>query len=141
MASSRGPAPERISLLKVPPLVEGVLASANYAVSFVAIQLAHFTLATKQPAMTGPALARRLERVGEPGGVEAFVSEAMNLLRSPAASIFGNLATVVPGVVLVELAARWALGHPLLPVAKAESTLGVVGRGRPRQHGDPGRRG
>jgi site-specific recombinase len=112
-----------ISFLKAPPFVEGVLASANYAASFVAIQLAHFTLATKQPAMTGPALARRLERVDEPGGVEAFVEEAVNLLRSQAASIFGNLATVVPGVVLVDLAARTALGHPLLPAAKAAETL------------------
>ena len=112
-----------ITFLKAPPFVEGVLASLNYAASFVAIQLAHFTLATKQPAMTGPALARRLERVDEPGGIEAFAGEATQLLRSQAASIFGNLATVVPGVVLVDLAARWALGGPLLPIAKAEATL------------------
>jgi site-specific recombinase len=112
-----------ISLLKAPPGVEGILASLNYAASFVVLQLAHFTLATKQPAMTGPALARRLERAAEPGGIEAFVEEAFNLLRSQAASIFGNLATVVPSVVLVDLAARWALGHPLLPAAKTEETL------------------
>ena len=112
-----------ISLLKAPPGAEGILASLNYSVSFVALQLAHFTLATKQPAMTGPALARRLERAHEPGGVEAFVGEAFDLLRSQAASILGNLATVLPSVVLVDLAARWALGHPLLPRAKAEATL------------------
>jgi site-specific recombinase len=112
-----------ISVLKAPPFVEGVLASLNYAASFVAIQLAHFTLATKQPAMTGPALARRLERLDEPGGTSAFVNEAIDLLRSQAASIFGNLATVVPGVVAIDLAARLALGRPLLPVDKAEATL------------------
>jgi site-specific recombinase len=111
-----------ISQLKAPPGLEGILASVNYSASFVVLQLAHFTLATKQPAMTGPALARRLERASEPGGVAAFVDEAFNLLRSQAASIFGNLATVVPSVVLVDLAARWALGHALLPVAKAEAT-------------------
>ena len=112
-----------LSFLKAPPFVEGLLASLNYAVSFVAIQLAHFTLATKQPAMTGPALARRLERSHEPGGIEAFVGEATHLLRSQAASVFGNLATVAPGVVAVDLAARWALGRPLLPADKAEATL------------------
>ena len=112
-----------ISLLKAPPGLEGILASLNYAASFVVLQLAHFTLATKQPAMTGPALARRLERAAEPGGIEAFVEEAFNLLRSQAASIFGNLATVVPSVVLVDLAARFVLGHALLPAAKAEATL------------------
>ena len=112
-----------ISFLKAPPFVEGFLASFNYAASFVAIQLAHFTLATKQPAMTGPALARRLEHAEEPGGVAAFVEEAVHLLRSQAASILGNLATVVPGVVAIDLVARAALGRPLLPVAKAEATL------------------
>jgi len=115
-----------ISLLKAPPGVEGILSSLNYAASFVVIQFAHFTLATKQPAMTGPALARRLEHTHEPGGVEAFVGEAFNLLRSQAASVFGNLATVVPSVLLVDLAARWALGHALLPVAKAQATLGSL---------------
>jgi site-specific recombinase len=112
-----------ITFLKAPPFVEGLLASANYALSFVALQLAHFTLATKQPAMTGPALARRLEHAHEPGGVEAFVDEAFQLLRSQAASILGNLATVVPGVVAVDLVARALLGRALLPVEKAEATL------------------
>jgi hypothetical protein len=83
-----------ISVLKAPAFVEGVLASLNYAASFVFLQLAHFTLATKQPAMTGPALARRLEHADEPGGADAFADEVLNLLRSQAASIFGNLATV-----------------------------------------------
>jgi site-specific recombinase len=112
-----------ISFLKTSPFVEGFLASANYALSFVALQLAHFTLATKQPAMTGPALARRLERAHEPGGVEAFVDEVFHLLRSQAASILGNLATVVPGVVAVDLVARALLARPLLPAEKAEATL------------------
>jgi site-specific recombinase len=112
-----------IGALHAPPFAEGFLAAANYAVSFVAIQLAHFTLATKQPAMTAPALARRLEGIRDPGGVDAFVSEAFDLLRSQAASILGNLATVVPGVVAIDLAARVLLGHPLLPVAKAGETL------------------
>jgi site-specific recombinase len=51
------------------------------------------------------------------------VDEATHLLRSQAASVVGNLATVVPGVVAVDLAARWTLGRPLLPADKAEATL------------------
>ena len=112
-----------IAALHAAPFVEGVLASLNYAAGFVAIQLAHFTLATKQPAMTGPALARRLEHVDEPGGVAAFVDEAVDLLRSQAAAIFGNLATVVPGVAAVNLLAILASGHPLLGPEKARSVL------------------
>lgn len=112
-----------ISALHAAPFVEGLLASLNYATGFIAIQLAHFTLATKQPAMTGPALARRLEHVDEPAGVAAFVDEAVHLLRSQAAAIFGNLVTVVPGVIAVNLAATLASGHALLGPAKAHAVL------------------
>jgi site-specific recombinase len=115
-----------VSALHAAPLVEGVLASLNYAASFIAIQLAHFTLATKQPAMTGPALARRLEHVGEPGGIAAFVDEAVDVLRSQAAAIFGNVATVVPGVVAVNIVAELALGRPLLSPEKALSVISSV---------------
>jgi site-specific recombinase len=38
----------------------GFWAGANYAVSFVVIMLLHWTVATKQPAMTAPAMAQRL---------------------------------------------------------------------------------
>ena len=112
-----------ISALHAVPFVEGVLASVNYAASFVAIQLAHFTLATKQPAMTGPALARRLEHLDEPGGLEAFADETVDLLRSQAAAIFGNLSTVVPGVAAIQLLAILALGRPLLGAEKAGAIL------------------
>ncbi|ESS48713.1 site-specific recombinase transmembrane protein [Ralstonia solanacearum SD54] len=47
---------------------EGLFASINYAASFLGIHFAHFTLATKQPAMTAPALAHRLDQVGRPEG-------------------------------------------------------------------------
>ena len=39
----------------------GFWAGINYAVSFVLVHLAGWTVATKQPAMTAPTLARRLE--------------------------------------------------------------------------------
>ena len=48
----------------------GFWAGAMYAASFVTIQLLHLTLATKQPAMTAPAMAARLHRLDGPA-VEA----------------------------------------------------------------------
>ena len=41
----------------------GFLAGANYAISFVLIQMLHFTVATKQPAMTAPAMAAKLKEM------------------------------------------------------------------------------
>ncbi len=95
--------------LHLDKFIEGVLASLNYAGSFLAIHFAHFTLATKQPAMTGPALAHRLDAVGRPEGREAFVDDTIAMIRSNAAAIVGNLAVVFP----VALAIQWLAGKLL----------------------------
>lgn len=95
--------------LHVDKFIEGLLASLNYAGSFLAIHFAHFTLATKQPAMTGPALAHRLDAVGRPEGREAFVEDTIAMIRSNAAAIVGNLAVVFP----VALAIQWLAGKLL----------------------------
>jgi site-specific recombinase len=112
-----------LTALHLPPLAEGLAASINYATGFVAIQLAHFTLATKQPATTAPALAARMTDIEKPGGLEAFTDESVHLLRSQAASIVGNLALTMPLALLVDVLARLAIGHPLLGLAKATHTL------------------
>lgn len=95
--------------LHLDKFIEGLLASLNYAGSFLAIHFAHFTLATKQPAMTGPALAHRLDAVGRPEGREAFVEDTIAMIRSNAAAIIGNLAVVFP----VALAIQWLAGKLL----------------------------
>ena len=60
----------------------GFWAGINYAISFVLIQLLHFTVATKQPAMTAPAMASKLKDINEQGAVEGFVDEVANLTRT-----------------------------------------------------------
>lgn len=116
--------------LHAPPFVEGVLASLNYAVSFVAIQLAHFTLATKQPAMTGPALAAKMHKVETEAGLRALIDEIVHLTRSQAAGILGNVGAVVPAVLLTAGLAQWTFGSPPLGVEKAShvvSSLSLLG--------------
>ena len=108
-----------IVALHLPPLAEGLLASLNYAASFVVIQLAHFTLATKQPAMTGPALAEKMHRVETPEGLEALIDEVVHLIRSQAAAVLGNVGTVAPAVLLSAGLASLARGGPPLGPEKA----------------------
>lgn len=103
------------------PLVQGLLVSFDYAASFVLMQLAHFTLATKVPATTAPALARRMERVDTEPGLIALVDEVVHLLRSQMASVLGNLVVVVPGVLLV--AAAWAGLTGTLPLSTPKANL------------------
>jgi site-specific recombinase len=105
----------------------GFWAGVNYAASFVLIQLMHWTVATKQPAMTAPAMAARLHGSQldalDDGAVEGFVDEVAHLIRSQFAGIVGNLAVVAPVVLAVQAAAWWLAGAPLLSAAEARHTL------------------
>jgi site-specific recombinase len=101
----------------------GLSAGLMYSASFVAIQLLHLTLATKQPAMTAPALAARLRDIKSQGAVNDFVDEVANLVRSQVAAVLGNVLVVVPAMLGLALLVQLALGRPLLDAAHAAATL------------------
>ena len=101
----------------------GLLAGLNYALSFVIVQLLHWTIATKQPAMTAPAMADKLGELSKPGGVERFVDEVANLTRSQSAGVFGNVLLVMPVALALGLAGLAWFGPQFLPVPKAEHEL------------------
>lgn len=92
----------------------GFAAGLNYAASFVVVQLLGFTVATKQPAMTAPAMADKLTDLSSDAAVERFVDEVAQLIRSQAAGIFGNLMAVTPIVLAVQFACRGIFGAPLV---------------------------
>lgn len=101
----------------------GVWIGAMYAASFVFIQLMHWTLATKQPAMTAPAMAARLKDLSGGGAIEEFVDEVANLVRSQAAAVVGNVALVAPCVLLL-CAGLWLVsGAPMIDRAHADYVL------------------
>ena len=101
----------------------GFWAGLNYAASFVLIQLLHFTVATKQPAMTAPAMAEKLADLSTDDNVEGFVDEVAQLIRSQAAGIFGNLALVTPIVLAVQFGWNAAFGAPLVGHKDAQHVL------------------
>jgi site-specific recombinase len=97
----------------------GFWAGVMYAASFVFIQLMHWTLATKQPAMTAPAMAARLKDLSQPAAIEEFVDEVANLMRSQVAAVIGNVGMVVPCVVALSAAIQLASGAPMISQAEA----------------------
>ena len=101
----------------------GFFAGMNYALSFVLIQLLHWTVATKQPAMTAPAMAAKLKDLSAPGAVDDFVDEVTHLVRSQVAAVVGNLALVAPCVLLLCGALWLAFGKPAIDMAQAEHVL------------------
>jgi site-specific recombinase len=107
----------------------GFWSSIVYAGSFILIQLLHFTLATKQPAMTAPAMAAKLKDLGSAdaaGTIAAFVDEVTHLVRSQVAAVFGNVFMVVPAVLLVNTLIQLLLGRPMISNTEAQHVLGTL---------------
>jgi site-specific recombinase len=102
---------------------EGVFASLNYVVVFLAISAAGGTLAAKQPAVTGPALAAKMQALDTADGLRALLLEIASLLRAQAAAVFGNLITVVPTMLAVSLAVFLLSGAPMMQAASAHASL------------------
>jgi site-specific recombinase len=107
----------------LPGLMQGVAASVNYSVGFVAIQLTGSTLATKQPANTAAALAARMHNVREPAAIEALVDEVVCLVRSQIASVVGNLALAAPSMLLLHFLILWWTGSEIMPPEKAVKAM------------------
>jgi site-specific recombinase len=108
----------------------GFWAGTNYALSFVVIMLLHWTVATKQPAMTAPAMAATLGSLqrARPGAetdaaISQFVDRVAALIRSQAAGIFGNLAVCAPLVLAVQLLSGAIFGVTPVGPAQAEYVL------------------
>lgn len=112
-----------LATIAFPQLIGGIILGFNYAVSFVAIQLCGFTLATKQPATTAPALAAKMHNVRDPVALEKLVDEIVCLIRSQMAAIVGNLALTFPLALLIAYLGHMAMGEPMLGMEKAEKTL------------------
>jgi len=109
--------------LHMHPMVEGFFAGANYATAFLLMHFLHFTLATKQPAMTAPMLAQKLDGIGTPQGQHDFVQAVVALIRTQAAAIFGNLVAVLPFCLIIQWVAHYVLGINLLNPDKARATI------------------
>ena len=101
----------------------GFWASMAYASTFILIQLLHFTLATKQPAMTAPAMAAKLKDIDSAEAVTSFVDEVTHLVRSQVAAVLGNVLMVVPAVLLVNALIQGLLGHPMISPQEAGHVL------------------
>jgi site-specific recombinase len=110
----------------LPGLMQGIAASLNYSLGFVAIQLTGSTLATKQPANTAAALAARMHNVRDPAALEQMVDEIVCLVRSQFASIAGNLAIVAPAMLLIHWVVLGLTGNEILPPARAVKAMASI---------------
>lgn len=107
------------------PLMQALSYSLNYSLGFMLIHVLHFTVATKQPAMTAAALASTVQR-GK-GSKMAQLAELaaliVNIIRTQFIAILGNISIAIPIAACIALFWDFALHEPLMTHAKAAKTL------------------
>lgn len=120
-----------LSKLGLAPLTEVLAFSLNYALGFVLIHMLHFTVATKQPAMTANAIAAAIGET-QTGGrererkLEPLVQLVARTLRTQFAAIIGNIGIAVPTATIIALAIWWQSGAHFIDTAKAHHLLGEI---------------
>jgi site-specific recombinase len=114
------------------PFVDGMLSAANYAASFIVMQLCGFTLATKQPSMTAAMLAGSIHQARDDHRLDDLVTLIARISRSQFAAALGNVLMVIPAALAFDwLYARSAGQHFLDPAAAG----GVVASFHPLESG------
>jgi site-specific recombinase len=86
----------KITQIGFSPFPETVLVCLNYGIGFMIIHMMHFTVATKQPAMTASRFAQVLQQ-GEHGGAnpKTLANLLIQVSRSQFIAIIGNVSIAI----------------------------------------------
>ncbi len=110
--------------LRTAPLVEAFLFSLNYSLGFVVIHMLHFTIATKQPAMTAARIAGGLSsKDGRTIDLDSMAELISKVFRTQCIAVLGNLATVLPVAYLIAVCWAMLTGSHLVSPQKAVHLL------------------
>lgn len=120
-----------LAKLGLPPLTEVLAFCFNYGIGFVLIHILHFTVATKQPAMTANAIAAVIEKTQEKSGkhdrdIEPLVTLIARTVRTQIAAILGNVALAIPIATLFATIIYWLTGQHFVDPAKAAKLLSEI---------------
>lgn len=105
------------------PFLDGIFASGVYAASFLAMQFLGLTLATKQPSMTAAALAATIRETKGPHQLDELVTLIAKISRSQFAAAIGNVVTVIPVVIGIDLAWTAITGDHFVDTKTATATM------------------
>jgi site-specific recombinase len=116
-----------VSYLPLSPLGTAVGYSLNYAMGFVAIYMLHFTLATKQPAMTASTIAKTLAN----GDSKQIITHETLLLirqivRSQFVSLLGNVTASLPFAWLLATLFTYIGGGHIVDAPKSVSLMADI---------------
>jgi site-specific recombinase len=111
------------------PLIEALFYSLNYALGFMLVHVLHFTIATKQPAMTAARIAAALHGHAQQGhtrrqvDVESMAILVNKVFRTQLVAVLGNLATTIPMAYALALGWWYVFGQHLVSPEKAHHLI------------------
>ena len=106
------------------PLAEAIFFSLNYGLGFVLIHLLHFTVATKQPAMTAATIAATIDDDGHDSkNINSLVNIVAQTTSSQTIAIIGNVIVVIPMAMFIDWLVVQYSGHHFIGEAKANILL------------------
>lgn len=106
------------------PLTEAILFGLNYGIGFILIHILHFTVATKQPAMTAAAIAASIDASNGNGkDMQQLVGMIANTMRSQLVAILGNVVIAIPIAMAIGWAVFYCTGQYFISVEKAQHLL------------------
>ena len=116
-----------VGALHLAPLLEAIVFSLNYGLGFVLIHILHFTVATKQPAMTAATIAAAIDNHdGKTKELDKLVTVIAQTMRSQTVAIFGNVVLALPMAMLIGIAFFSATGQQFVTVYKAQRLLADI---------------
>ncbi len=113
------------------PMLMAIFYSLNYSLGFILIHIFHFTLATKQPAMTASTIADILSEwrnLKSPKSKERvlygqLLHTLIRMIRSQFISLSGNVLAVIPVAYLLTMGYFWIFETDVVGFQKAEKTV------------------
>ncbi|MBV8658103.1 MAG: site-specific recombinase [Burkholderiales bacterium] len=113
-----------LAKLKLPPLIEAFAFSMNYSLGFMLVHVLHYTIATKQPAMTAASIAASIER-HEQGHdeLDGLAELIETVARTQFVAIMGNVLLAIPTALVIALGVKYGLGQTWVTPDKAVHLL------------------
>ncbi|MCC2956410.1 site-specific recombinase [Massilia sp. IC2-477] len=114
-----------LGYLGTAPLVEAFLFSLNYSLGFILIYVLHFTVATKQPAMTAQHIAASLQKADNGRGldVESLATLVTKVFRTQIVAVLGNVVLAFPVAWLIAVGYQMLSGRHMVSPDKAHHLL------------------
>lgn len=111
--------------LSLAPIGAAFIYSMNYSLGFMLVHVMHFTIATKQPAMTAARIAASIQESesGRERNLDALADLCVNVFRTQFIAIMGNVLLAMPMAYLLAWFWYFQTGHHLADPDKVQHLL------------------